>query len=509
MSQSQKFSEFLSSSEDPTKLFTLQEILGKGSYGTVYKAVGTGIGGMVDTVAIKIIALDAKDDLEDVRAEIEILAECNHPNIVNYLGSYQKDGNLWIVMEYCGAGSINGMCKQLGMSLTENQIALVCREALKGLQYFHSQKKIHRDIKGGNILLTDNGEVKLADFGVSAKLENTFSKRNTFAGSPYWMAPEIIVGSSTYNSKADIWSLGITAIEMAETVPPYADMHPIRALFEIPKDKPPTLKDNHWSANFVDFLSKCLIFDQTKRLSAEELLQHKFVTNCKSKAVLVDLIEKCKDLASSKAPNSMTVFTAEGTYVEKSDSDDIGTFVNCSDDEDSFGTVVFNDETSKKRSHHLSSFFFGSDDEDGSLIIKKENDSTYHSYASNERLSMLSSDPTRGFGLQDQLQAIYRRDCCINIPFLNLNYMNANFLLNPDSNYEASKCLQEICPEQLRDKIDPRSLQKQDPTLGNLLRSFAYHKDRQDSVPASMPDVEQNNRIVSELATTVKTILRV
>ena len=124
------------------------------------------------------------------------------------------------------------------------------------------------------------------------------------------MAPEIIVGSSKYDSKADIWSLGITAIEMAETMPPYADMHPIRALFLIPKDGPPTLKDSHWSSSFVDFVSKCLVFDQTRRLSAEELLQHPFVNNCKSRAVLVDLIEKRNEIAPR---SSTSVYTAEGT----------------------------------------------------------------------------------------------------------------------------------------------------------------------------------------------------
>jgi len=495
----------VTSSEDPECLFTLQEMLGKGSYGHVYKAVGI-VGTYAGrTVAIKIISLDVKEALDDVRAEIEILAECHHPNIVNYLGSYYKDGNLWIVMEYCGGGSISQICRQMGTSLTENQIALVCRETLKGLQYFHQQKKIHRDIKGGNILLTDSGEVKLADFGVSAKLMNTFSKRNTFAGTPYWMAPEIIENNSTYNSKADIWSLGITAIEMAETVPPYADIHPMRVLFMIPNEPAPKLRDSHWSLVFVDFVSKCLVKNQKDRPSAEELLQHRFVTNCKNKAILEDLVEKAKDMTSADSHSIL-----EGTYLEKTDSDlDCGTFVACSgDEEDEFGTMVFKDD---ERSQ-LSSFFYGSEDDEevGSMIIRRgqSQSDSFKSYASNERVPM-TSDPSRGFGLQDSLQAIYRRDCCINIPFLNLNYVNANFLVNPDASYEASRAIQELCPEQLKGKTQYRTLQKMDPTLSNLLRAFSYHKDRQDNIPASMQDVEQNNRIVSELTSVVKTILKV
>eukprot|EP01087_Luapelamoeba_hula_P019366 TRINITY_DN6403_c0_g1_i2.p2 TRINITY_DN6403_c0_g1~~TRINITY_DN6403_c0_g1_i2.p2 ORF type:complete len:154 (-),score=29.53 TRINITY_DN6403_c0_g1_i2:730-1191(-) len=147
-------------------------------------------------------------------------------------------------MEYCGGGSAIDICNILGTGINEDQIALICREALRGLEYLHRIKKLHRDIKGGNILLTDQGDVKLADFGVSATLASTFSKRNTFVGTSYWMAPEVI-RENKYDGRADVWSLGITAIELAETLPPYSQIHPMRVLFMISKAQPPTLSKPH------------------------------------------------------------------------------------------------------------------------------------------------------------------------------------------------------------------------------------------------------------------------
>jgi len=182
----------------------------------------------------------------------------------------------------------------------EDQIAIVCRSMLKGLKYIHNIGKVHRDIKGGNILLTRNGNVKLADFGVSAKLQGTLQKRNTFAGTPYWMAPEVIL-EDDYDGRADIWSLGITAIEMAEVNPPHADIHPWRVLFLIPKELPPVLADKKkWSLNFHHFLSLCLKKLINQRPTAEELLQHPFVLNCKRKSTLVQIIDECQNVIDQR-----------------------------------------------------------------------------------------------------------------------------------------------------------------------------------------------------------------
>ncbi|KYQ92476.1 putative protein serine/threonine kinase [Tieghemostelium lacteum] len=309
--------------DDPTTIFHLQERLGKGSFGQVFKAVHKNEG---TVVAVKIISLDDQEAIKDVRKEISILAECNDPNIVKYFGSYfkDKDHQLWIVMEYCGGGSVSDLLQVLE-TLSEDEIALICRECLKGLNYLHEFKKIHRDIKGGNILLNDKGEVKLADFGVSAQLFNTFSKRNTFVGTPYWMAPEVIQ-ENKYDGKADVWSLGITAIEMAEALPPNANVHPMRVIFMIPREESPTLTNNtKWSEKFRDFISKCLTKDPALRPSAKELLNHEFIKTTKPLSILGDVVEKRKNIVNSFEDEEEEEEDVNNysTFVEKNSDDEI------------------------------------------------------------------------------------------------------------------------------------------------------------------------------------------
>jgi serine/threonine protein kinase len=176
--------------EDPSLKYELLNELGKGSYGAVYKARDLLTS---ELVAVKVISLtEGEEGYEEIRGEIGMLQQCNHPNVVRYLGSFQGEDYLWIVMEYCGGGSVADLMNITDEALEEQQIAYICREALKGLTYLHSIFKVHRDIKGGNILLTEQGEVKLGDFGVAAQLTRTMSKRNTFIGTPHWMAPEVI-----------------------------------------------------------------------------------------------------------------------------------------------------------------------------------------------------------------------------------------------------------------------------------------------------------------------------
>ncbi|PRW45012.1 serine threonine- kinase hippo-like [Chlorella sorokiniana] len=205
-----------------------------------------------------------------------MLRECNHPNIVKYYGSWRTRDALWICMEYCAGGSVSDIMHTCRSGLDEDMISYICAQTLAGLAYLHSLGKVHRDIKCGNILLTEAGEVKLADFGVAAQLTATMSKRNTFIGTPHWMAPEVIQVSH-YDGKVDIWALGISAIEMAEMFPPRWKINPNRVLFMVVKDPPPRLIDKErWSLSFQDFVAQCLQKDPRARPTARLLQQHKF-----------------------------------------------------------------------------------------------------------------------------------------------------------------------------------------------------------------------------------------
>lgn len=267
--------------DDPEQLFTVITVLGRGAYGSVYKVQNKKTG---EIVAAKEIPNVSDEELQAVRREIQMLQECAHPNVVRYRGTYRTMGALWITMEYCAGGSIDNILKVLKTPLAEEQIQYVCREMLKGLQYLHANHKIHRDIKGGNVLLTDTGDVKLSDFGVAVQLMNTMSRRNSFIGTLYWMSPEAIQ-EKEYDHRADIWSLGITVIELAELAPPHSDMHYARALFQIPAQPPPQLQSRDmWSPAMHRFVARCLVKDPARRPSATELLSDPFVANCRGTA---------------------------------------------------------------------------------------------------------------------------------------------------------------------------------------------------------------------------------
>lgn len=277
------------STEDPTKIFGKLTKLDEGSSGIVYKGIHSKTN---MKCAIKVIQIKADTKLETLENEIAIMHTCKHKNIVEYVGSYSVNQDLWIVMEFLEGGKLTDLL--MNTQLTEPEIACICKENLQALKYLHDANRIHRDIKSDNILLGAKGAVKLADFGFCAELNSTSDKRKSVVGTPYWMAPEVIRGVD-YDTKVDIWSLGIMALEMADGEPPLLDLPPLRALFIIATQPPPTLREpEKWSSTFKDFLALALAKNPQKRASSDELLNHPFIQKACDTKFIVNLLKKYK-----------------------------------------------------------------------------------------------------------------------------------------------------------------------------------------------------------------------
>uniref|UniRef100_A0A6Q2Y6Q2 non-specific serine/threonine protein kinase n=1 Tax=Esox lucius TaxID=8010 RepID=A0A6Q2Y6Q2_ESOLU len=319
----------LASLRDPAGIFELVEVVGNGTYGQVYKGrhVKTG-----QLAAIKVMDV-TEDEEEEIKLEINMLKKySHHRNIATYYGAFIKksppghDDQLWLVMEFCGAGSITDLVKNTkGNQLKEDWIAYISREILRGLAHLHAHHVIHRDIKGQNVLLTENAEVKLVDFGVSAQLDRTVGRRNTFIGTPYWMAPEVIAcdenPDATYDYRSDLWSTGITAIEMAEGAPPLCDMHPMRALFLIPRNPPPRLKSKKWSKKFCSFIEGSLVKNYTQRPPTDQLLKHPFIRDQPNeRQVRIQLKDHIDRTKKKRGEKDETEYEYSGSEEEEEDA---------------------------------------------------------------------------------------------------------------------------------------------------------------------------------------------
>ncbi|KAJ6239546.1 sterile20-like kinase [Anaeramoeba flamelloides] len=511
------------SKADPSMIFELIEELGKGSYGSVYKARQKGTG---EIVAIKMIGIEEDEGIEDIKIEIDILKKCKHKNIVKYIGTYFKDDTLWIVMEYCGGGSVSDICQIIEKGLNEKQIAAIMYGSLEGLNYFHSNRKIHRDIKGGNILLTDRGEVKLADFGVSAQLTKTMSKRNTFIGTPYWMAPEVIQDYQNYDSRADIWSLGITAIELAEILPPRSDIHPMRVLFLIPKKESPKLKNHHkYSREFNDFIAKCLIKNYTKRPHSKTLLKHPFIKKGKKYLklnIIADLVEDVNALIKKRGYR----FADDTTSSCSSSESDSSSEFTSSETSSAPSTETSEEEIPKKKKKIRKNKDPKSSKQTKKGKKNKKRDLDSESIESKKNSTERIKKDLVGSGLNAKIENLIKKNSVIPIPFLNLNNFESDaFLYEEDKDYdeedededddEDEDEDEDMIDTNLNNILSKIGGEKGDyqntvvtPSVSNLLNIFGYYSDLKSNIPMMQNDSEKIEKLSEDLRTTVKTILK-
>ncbi|CAK7897188.1 sporulation-specific protein 1 [[Candida] anglica] len=270
--------------------YDIHECIGRGNFGDVYRAI---VRGETEVVAIKTVNLDSsEEDISVLVQEIQLLSRMRSPYITRYFEAFVTNVSMWIVMEYCGGGSCSDLLK-CHKKLDEDVVAYIIRGTMSGLKYLHNQGKVHRDVKSANILLTEKGEVKLADFGVSGEITMTHIKRNTFVGTPFWMAPEVIKRrNGGYDQKADIWSIGITTIELVTGTPPLSEFDPLKILFQIPENQPPILEGNEYGSNLKDFIRYCLRKEPEERPTAKMLLYHRYLKNRRGGINLVQLIQE-------------------------------------------------------------------------------------------------------------------------------------------------------------------------------------------------------------------------
>ncbi|KAI3787545.1 hypothetical protein L1987_42094 [Smallanthus sonchifolius] len=315
--------------------YNLLEEVGYGASATVYRAIYLPSN---DVVAVKCLDLERiNSNLDDIRREAQTMSLIDHPNVIRAFCSFAVNQHLWVVMPFMAEGSCLHLMKSAYPDgFEEPAIASILKETLKALEYLHRHGHIHRDVKAGNILLDTNGEIKLGDFGVSAGMFDSGDRRrsrNTFVGTPCWMAPEVLQPGSGYDFKADIWSFGITALELAHGHAPFSKYPPMKVLLMTIQNAPPGLdydRDKRFSKSFKELVAMCLVKDQTKRPTAEKLLKHSFFKQAKPpelsvKKLFADLqplwhrvkalqIKDAAQLALKKMPSSEREALSQSEY---------------------------------------------------------------------------------------------------------------------------------------------------------------------------------------------------
>jgi len=344
-------------------IYTMGDFIGQGAFAKIYEAIDKN---SMKKYAVKTINYTTFNNpiviLNMIINEIQVLKRVSHPNIVQYYGAYLHEDTIYIVMEYCKNGSIQEIYSDMRKPLSEEQTIYLCYQVLKALQYLHENGIVHRDIKGANILLEEDGNVKIIDFGTSGDLffgeEKEKRNRLSFVGTPYWMAPEIIqnlTGLQPYDEKVDIWSLGITAIECCQCDPPLAILEPVRALCVIPIAPSPTLSEGQWTGLFIEFIGRCLDKDPEKRDSAALLLEHPIFDNIKNNAgVFLEILNVLDDFDGWSWEESLEDKTGSIESLKKSlnsssSTNNLDDFMESVQSEDSHNTISSPTATSSSK----------------------------------------------------------------------------------------------------------------------------------------------------------------
>jgi len=385
----------LSQKGDPEVIFDILVPVGEGAYGSVYKALDKRDGSLV---ALKIMPLEVESG--SLEKEVAIMRKCKSVHIVNFCGSWCKDGNIWLAMEYCGGGSIVDIMRATKQTFNEEQICVVMRECLRGLHYLHQQKLIHRDIKSGNILLNRQGQCKLADFGISKAYENTLNAANTTIGTPYWMAPEVFTDGNFYSTKADIWSLGITAIEMATGRPPNSEMTPMQVIFHIPSSEvtpnlPEHFTSDEWTNDFRQFIALCCTKDPNKRPTAKQLLSNKWIRQAKGIRIIQKLVATAQPFVEAARKRKKDEEQQRQRDEDEEENEEKGPGFDSGSDNEMFetmmvaanesgnadyGTMVVANDENEQSDEQFGTMLINQDDDDNANAIYESNDEENSEY---------------------------------------------------------------------------------------------------------------------------------